>query len=422
LHELKILRKQRIIYGCKEEIVMRGLLEGTRVVELGMYVQGPVAGMMLAALGAEVVKIESPKTGDDIRGIPYAYGIKVIRPDGRNISWENFNCNKKSVTLDLHKEEGREVLYRLIRKSDVFITNLLPRGLTKLGCSYEALKEYNPKLIYGYAGGFGARGPGSVIPSQDVAGMARSGFMFNTPAADGSPLYYTGALCDIYSATMLCFGILAALINRDKAGKSQRVDVSLLSSMMWFQYQSIAFEANLGQPVPPFDRTKALNPLWNIYKCQDDQWIVLGIFHPDKAWPDFCEVVEREDLRLNPLFKTAESFAQHCEEIIRMLDGIFATKPYEEWAKALQKKGVIFTKINRIADLFTDPDVIANDYLVEFDNKLKFARFPFQLEGVQIPFQKQGAPELGRHTDEILTGICGCSPQEVEVLRAKGVL
>jgi crotonobetainyl-CoA:carnitine CoA-transferase CaiB-like acyl-CoA transferase len=401
---------------------MAGVLEGTRIVELAVYVQCPVAGMMLADLGAEVIKIESPKTGDAIRGIPYAYGIKVIRPDGRNISWENFNCNKKSITLDLHKEEAREVFYRLIQKSDVFITNLLPRGLTKLGCSYEELKKRNPKLIFGYAGGFGARGPGGGMPSQDVAGMARSGFMFNAPAADGSPVYYTGALCDIYSATMLSFGVLAALINRDKVGKSQRVDVSLLSSMMWLQYQSIALEANLGQPVPPFDRTKALNPLWNIYKCQDGQWIVLGIFHPDKVWADFCEAVEREDLRQNPLFKTEESVAQHCEEIVRMLDGIFTTKPYEEWAKSLQKKGFIYTKINRIADLFTDPDVIANDYMVEFDNKLKLVRFPFQLEGVQIPLHTQGAPELGKNTDEILTGICGCSPQEVEVLRSKGAL
>jgi crotonobetainyl-CoA:carnitine CoA-transferase CaiB-like acyl-CoA transferase len=401
---------------------MQGLLEGTRVVELGVYVQGPFAGMMLAALGAEVIKIESPVTGDAIRGIPYAYGIKVLRPDGRNISWENFNCNKKSITLDLHKEEAREVLYRLIRKSDVFITNLLPRGLSKLGCSYEALKEINPKLIYGYAGGFGTKGPGSGTPSQDVAGMARSGFMFNAPAADGSPVYYTGALCDIYSATMLCFGILAALINRYKSGKSQRVDVSLLASMMWFQYQSVALEANLGQSVPPFDRTKALNPLWNIYRCQDDQWIVLGIFHPDKVWPDFCEAVEREDLRLNPLFQTEESIAQNCREIIRLLDGIFAARPYKEWANSLEKKGFIFTKISRISDLFTDPDVIANDYMVEFENSLKFVRFPFQMEGVQIPFNRQGAPALGSHTEQILTEICGYSPQEIEAFREKGAL
>src|SRR5229473_8567053 len=289
-------------------------LHGIRVIDLTIWVQGPTASMVLADLGAEVIKVEKPGQGDFSRGVQSLFGRPQFLPDGRNLMYEVANRNKKSISVDLRRSEGQQVLYRLAKQSDVLVTNLHPSALREFKVDRETMLEINPQLIYAHATGFGPRGPHAEDPCQDTVGMARSGIMFNTPAADGSPVYLTGALSDILSGTMLGFGVLAALLARERSGVSQAVWSSQLSAMMWMQYYNVAQYANMGADFEPYDRATVANQLMNLYRCADGQWIACGLFVTQRFWPEFCAVMGLTEREHDPRFASDEKRAAHRKE------------------------------------------------------------------------------------------------------------
>ena len=395
-------------------------LEGIRVIDLTIWVQGPLASMMLADLGAEVIKVEKPGQGDFSRGVQSLFGKPQFLPDGRNLMFEIANRNKKAIGIDLRSPEGQQVFYRLVERCDALVTNLHPSALREFRVDRETLLTVNPQLIYAHATGFGPQGPHAEDPCQDTVGMARSGFMFNTPTTDGSPTYPTGALSDILSGTMLGFGVLAALLARERLGVAQAVWSSQLSAMMWLQYYNVAQYVNMGVDFDPYDRTNVTNPLMNLYRCADGQWIACGLFVTQRFWPEFCAVMGLTEREHDPRFASDEKRATHRKELITLLDQAFATQPRVHWERLFREKGFWFSVVNRISDLPIDPQVTANEYLVELDTGLKTVAFPFTLEKTPVPLKK-GAPGFSQHTDEILQHVCGYTMEEIIALKAKEV-
>lgn len=395
-------------------------LAGIRVLDLTIWYQGPIGTMLLADLGAEVIKLEKPVMGDFTRGARRLWGADFILPEGKSLMWEALNRNKKSVTLDLRHPKGKEALHRIIEKCDVFASNMNARTLSKFGADRETLLTHKPDLIYGHGTAFGGKGPDAEAPGQDTAGMARSGIMMCSVPPDGEPFYTLGAISDILSGTMLAFGIITALLGRERLGVSAGVSASQLGSLLWVQQMTIGLYATLGRELAPYDRKKPSSPLLNVYKCQDGQWLALGLYVTDRWWHSFCEVMGIQELEQDPKFHTEIERIQHSEELTQILDKIFLKRPREQWMNLFKERGFWFSIVNRIPDLPKDPQVIANEYIVDFPGNLKLINRPFELSETQIP--RQRAPELGADTFQVLTEIGEYTPEEVATLAAEGVI
>lgn len=395
-------------------------LEGVRVADLSIWLQGPLASAILGHLGAEVIKIEKPGLGDFARGCKRMFKEPLILPDGRNLLWETGNPNKKGIAIDLQQLRGREVFYRLIQKCEVMVTNLSPRALRQLGADKETVVKRNPGLIYAQATGFGHRGPHAEDPCQDTAGMARAGFLFSNPTPEGEPTYPPGALSDVMSATMLAFGVVTALLGKERMGRASAVFASQVSSMMWLGLFPIALYTNIGREYGPFERTDVGNPLMNIYRCGDGKWFALGLFMSDRWWHDLCGVMDLRHLEHDPRFATEDDRAEYRKELIVLLDRAFASQPRAEWERRFREKGLWCSVVNRYSDLASDPQVQANEYLITLDNGIKATALPFELDGVAP--RRRGAPELGQQTEDVLREVCGYSGEEILALKTEGVV
>lgn len=399
-------------------------LEGIRVIDWTIWQQGPVASVMLADLGAEVIKIEQRESGDPGRGILKMSGIDLS--DRPNFYFEANNRNKLGMAIDLKKPEGREIVYRLVEKSDVFVQNFRLGVAERLGLGYEDLAQRNPRLIYASATGYGPRGPEAEDPSFDQMGLARSGFMYAVGEPDMPPLQVAGGIADQMGAIMLAYGVLAALFARERFGVGQKVDASHLGSMMWLQGLSVSSRTMMGFAIPRMPRKYAANPLWNHYRCKDGLWICLGMLQPDRYWADFVRVLGHPELAHDPRFADLRARAAHAAEAVEILDNIFATRPRAEWVEILRKGGdFIFTVVNSVDDLPDDPQVVANDYVVPFEHPrfgpTKVVGLPVQLSAtpgtIRLP-----APEFGQHTEQILVDLLGYSWEEVAALKEREVI
>src|SRR4030095_9539445 len=274
---------------------------------------------------------------------------------GPNFYFEANNRHKKSLTVDLKKPQALEIIYKLAAKSDVFVQSLRKGVADKLGIGYEALKKHNPKLIYASATGYGPFGPDSAEPSFDYMGLARSGVITSAGEPDMDPLAITGGIADQMGAIMMSYGILAALIARDKYGVGQQVDCSHLGSMTALQGLNVSCKAILGKEFKRMPRAAAPSPLWNHYVCGDGKWICLAMAQQDRYWPAFCEVLGIEQVLKDARFETMAKRAENAKDLVPILDKAFATKPRDYWMKALKEGGdFIYTVVNSIDDLMRD--------------------------------------------------------------------
>ena len=398
-------------------------LEGIRVIDWTIWQQGPVATMMLGDLGAEIIKLEERVGGDPGRGVMQIAGAKT---GARNYYFEANNRHKKSVTLDLKKPEAKEIVYKLIEKSDVFVQNYRKGVAARLGLDYATLSKYNPKLIYASATGYGPQGPDSEEPSFDYMGLARSGIMTAAGEPDMEPMNVTGGIADQMGAIMLAHGITVALLARERLGVGQEVDTSHLGSMMALQGLNLACRLTLGKEFKRFYRTKAVNPLWNHYKCADDKWICLAMPQADRYWSDFCKTLGIPELGKDPRYENMKVRGRNSEEIIAIVDKIFASKPRDEWMSILKEGGdFIYTFVNNITDLPDDPQMHVNDYIVDYEHptwgESQIVGSPLILSKTPAD-PRAPAPEFGEHTEQVLVEILGYSWEEVEKLRESEVL
>ena len=401
-------------------------LEGCRVLEWTVYQQGPVAGLMLADLGAEVIKMEPPGQGDFSRVVGGWMGLPTALPGGKSFYYEVYNYNKKGIALDLKKPQAREVVYRLVERSDVFLTNFRPGVAQRLGLDYETLARHNPRLIYAQATGYGRQGPHASRPAVDPTIAARSGITASLTPRGMDPHYPALALVDQAGAMTLAYSVLAALLAREKTGKGLQVDCSLFSSALWLEALHVNTHLLLGRDLSRFDRERAVNPLANYYRCADGRWLYLWLGESQRFWPAFCHALGLEHLEKDPRFDNPKKRAQHHKELIALLDQTFAQKPLEAWLKVLaQHPDFVFDAVQPPSQLAQDPQVVANQFIQSFTHptlgEIKLVAPPLKFNGDGLPVRCP-APELGQHTEEVLKGLCGYTADEVAALRQAGVL
>ena len=401
---------------------MGGPLEGIKVIDLTFWQQGPVASLMLGDMGADIIKIENPKTGGDPgRGILATIGVEIDQPGtGLNYFFEAYNRNKRSLSADLSQEQGKEIIYRLIKNSDVFVTNFMPNTLKKLKMDYETLSQYNPGLIYGLATGYGLKGPDKDRPSFDIIAQARSGVMSTIGDPDGPP-HFGGmgiGAADQIGGIMLAYGIVTALLARERKGFGQMVSASLIGSIP--ALQSVLLYSYLFTGQVPKKLKRSRNPLANTYQTKDGEYICLSMFQTDPFWPELCKAVGTEGLENDPRFNTHERrTAENGPELTGILDVIFATEDAETWLKRLDGHDLIYTVLHDFSDMVKDPQFLENEYIVDFDHP---SAGRVKIQGIPIQFSKTPgeiksmAPEFGQHTEEVLLEI-GYNWEEITELK-----
>ena len=296
----------------------------------------------------------------------------------------------------------------------------------RLGLGYQELSARNPKIIYANSTGYGPYGPDSGEPSFDYLAQARSGTMNIASVDTAEPIYLNGGVADQMGAIMLAYGVMTALVARERYGVGQEVNASHLGSMIALQGLNVSMRTIMGKEFPRNTRDDAFNPLWNHYKCADGLWICLGMLQTDRYWKDFCVTLGIPELIGDPRFDSIKSRGKNHRELVAMLDKVFLTRPRAEWMKALKEGGdFIYTIVNTINDLPDDPQVIANQYIVDYEHET-FGKT--QLVGVPViltktPGNPRGrAPELGENTEILLTDMLGYSWEDVAKLREDGAI
>jgi crotonobetainyl-CoA:carnitine CoA-transferase CaiB-like acyl-CoA transferase len=395
-------------------------LEGTRVLEWCIWQAGPGAGMMLGDLGADVIKIEDRVTGDPSRGLEQGYGLDYAVP--RAAYYEVNNRNKRGITLDLGLPKAREIVYELVGKSDAFITNFRSSVAARYGMDYETLSRHNPRLVYGLITGYGSKGPEADVRSFDGIGQARSGIM--TQLDEDQPYYINSVIGDAAAAMMCAYGVLAALHARERHGVGQKVETSILSSLLFQQWAALGIKFIGGFPAGPRPRHRPLNPLINLYRCGDGRWITLHMAEADRFWPNMCRALDIESRQNDPRFASIEKRRQN-EELVALFDEIFATKSLDEWIGILRENDCVCDRINTLDDLPTDPQIVANDYLPEFDHptygKTRYPPIPVEFSRTPGAL-RMPAPEFGQHTEEVLQDLLGYTWEQITELRAEQVI
>src|SRR4030042_846075 len=399
---------------------MAAILEGIRVLDWTIFQQGPVASMILGDMGADVIKREERIGGDVGRGMIRVAGAMIGGKEvQRNPYFEAGNRNKRSLTVDLRKDKGKEIIYKLVEKTDVFVQNFRMGVAERIGMDYGTLAKYNPRLIYAHGSGWGPRGPDKDEPSADYTGVARSGLMEIAGEPGMDPVPIQGGIGDQTGAVMTAFGIVAALLVRERTGMGQKVDASILGGLTFLLGHPVCFctMANLwGMKI---GRKTAGNPLWNHYKCSDGKWIALAHLSPDKFWPIVCRSMGLKALEKDPRFDSMDNRTKNCVELIAIFDRTFARKTKKEWEEIFKKDGVIYAAVNNLKDLTEDPQVLANDYVTEFEHpvlgRMKTIGFPIIFEKTPMSIRRE-APEFGQHTEEILTEILSYTWEDIAKL------
>lgn len=392
---------------------MPGPLAGVRVVEITMFQQGPVAGTKLADLGADVIKVET-KEGDPGRGFMRLIGA-TVGLKGNNFYFESNNRNKRSISLNLKSEAGKEAFLKLIDTADVFLNNMSIDAPIKLGLGPDDLMKRNPRLIYAQSSGWGRKGPDAGALSFDYTGIARTGYMMCAGEKGSPPSSMLPGMGDQIGGLMLAWAVTAALYAREKTGRGQLVDTSLMGSVIALTGLMLDAPAMLGQEYPRDIRSQAGNPMYNHYRCRDDKWIAVAHLQPDRYWPIFSKAMEIGELEQDPRFNTMEARGKNCTELIRILDGKFATRNRDEWMDLLNKAGCICTPVQSLTEVTRDPQALANDYIIDVDHpewgKTRQVGFPWDFSDTPASWRRP-APKLGEHTDEILQEI-GCNGEEI---------
>jgi len=338
-----------------------------------------------------------------------------------------YNSDKRGITLNLKKKKGHEVLMRLVKASDVFLTNMHYKTLRKMKLDYEVMAEENPKIIYARANGFGFKGPDADILSMDVLGQARAGNMSLLSFPGEEPTYATGGICDQAGAFILAFGVVTALYIREHTGIGQMVETSQLGAMIKLLELPITGYCMAGHPWTNTKRRENKNPLWNWYKCKDERWIVFAHLQSDPYWKDFATLLGLEDLIDDNRFKEHMDREQHFEELTDIVEKAIEQRTSEEWLSALNDyPRISYTFVNNIQDLPSDPQVLANEYLVEVDHPLagrvKMVGSPLQFSKSPVKHFRFMAPELGQNTEQVLLEVGKFTWDEITQLREDGVI
>ena len=398
-------------------------LEGIRVIDLTVWFQGPVAAQHLADFGAEVIHIERPQGGDLGRGVRT---IKALPVGDWNQYFLVINRNKKSMAVDLNSPAGREILRRLVEKSDVFLSNLSDENLAKWQLTYDGLREVNPRLIYALASGYGPYGQ-ITKPSFDMTVQALTGLMSRLGEPGQPPIYLGMGSGDAIGGLMAALGVLLALYQRKRTGKGQYINGSLYGAQLFLAAPTL--QAYLATGSERFSRQQsrksAPNPLWNTYPTKD-RWVFLCLPNEDENWSRLCRSLDDPELAADPPFESADGRREHASELIECLDQALGRRTAEEWMERWRPLGIVASPINNLADLAQDPQAWENEYLLEthceeVQRNVTIRGLPIGLSKTPGAVESLG-PELGQHTEELLVDTLGYSWEQIGELKAQGVI
>jgi len=393
---------------------MSGPLTGCRVIELSHIMAGPVCGLMLADMGADVIKVEKA-TGDDTR--------RSVPPDinGESAAYMMMNRNKRGIVIDLKSEGGKEVLLKLIKDADVLIENYRAGTMEKLGLGYETLKKENPGLIYVEISGFGRTGPYAERGGFDLIAQGMSGLMSITGEGPGRPPVKVGApVSDITAGIIAAMGVCAAYANKLKTGEGQKVDTSLFEAAIVQTYwqSAIAFATN--QSPSAMGSAHPLNAPYQA--CQtSDGWINIGAANQNN-WEKLADLIDEPELLTDPRFTNNSDRMAHRLELETKLNSVLSTKTTKEWLEIFEKGGLPSGPVLSIMDMHKDPQTIAREMVPEVDHPVAGK---MQTIGLPVKFSQtpggvnSAAPLLGQHTLEVLLE-AGYSNQEAEQLLNSG--
>jgi len=395
---------------------MAGPLEGIRVLDFTIAQQGPYATLLMADMGAEVIKVEQPGRGEIGRL------LGMDRKRGFSAYFLAINRGKKSLTLDLKSEKGREVALRLARDCDVVVHNFRPGVMERLGLGYEAFQQVNPRIIYAGASAFGTKGRLGRKPGNDILAQAMSGLM-TTTGVDDVPMPTGVAIADHVGAVTLALGILVALLSRERTGAGQKVEVSLLGSMLAAQSWELTHYLLTGEKQPKAGRGNPhLTLLWYTYRTADGYMAIGGVY-PEK-WPDFCRAIGWPELETDERFAGVGGRIRGRDELNRLLDEHFSTRGTAEWLQLLEAADIFCAPVYDYGQVSEEPQAFDNGYLVRTQHprlgEITVVTSPIQFS--ETPASAAAAEAiLGEHTSEVLEGF-GYSADEIERLRQEGIV
>lgn len=390
-------------------------LEGIQVLDLTRILSGPLATMILADLGADVIKVENTGSGDDAR----QWGPPFHGDDAAYFM--SANRNKRAISVDLKTDAGKEIVLRLADRADVVAENFRPGTAARLGLSYEDLAARNPGLVYASISGYGQTGPDAALPGYDAIAQARSGMMSITGEADGPPTRPGVASADIGAGMWAAIGILAALRARSITGRGQHVDVALLDGQVsWLTYVASGYFAT--GAVPP--RFGSAHPMIVPYQAfaTRDGYIMIAIGN-DRLWRRFADAVGRADLGSDPRYATNPGRVRHRGELVAELSLTLRERESADWSKLLACAGIPAAPVATVADALADPQVLARDMIARFDHPsgpVSTVGSPVRLSDTPVAYRLP-PPVLGQHTDVILTEL-GYAETNIEHMRAMGVI
>lgn len=392
-----------------------GALSDIKVLDLTRVLAGPYATMVLADLGAEIIKIEQPEKGDDSR----AYGPYK---NGESAYFMSLNRNKESITLNLKTPEGKEILKELVKKVDVLVENFRPGTMEKLGLGYEVLKEMNSRLIYASSTGYGQTGPYSQRPAYDAVVQAMGGIMSITGQADGVPTRVGTSIGDIAAGLFCAIGILAALQERARSGLGQMVDVAMLDCQVAILENAISRYEFTGEiPRPIGNRHPSIVPFETFNTLSDPIMVAAG---NDRLWATLCELMELE-IACDPRYATNPQRNEHYAELRPILAEKFMTKTAEEWQPMFDKAGIPSGPINTVDKVVKNEQVVAREMILEVEHPVAGTT---RVPGIPIKLSRtpgeirMAAPVLGADTEKLLNQYLGLTSDQVAELREKQVI
>jgi crotonobetainyl-CoA:carnitine CoA-transferase CaiB-like acyl-CoA transferase len=368
------------------------VLQGLKVIEQGTFITGPAAGMLLGDLGADVVKVEQPKTGDPFR----AFKNGLYSPH-----YQTYNRNKRSIELDTTQAGDLEMLDALIADADVYIQNFRPGVAEKLNVGAERLQRLNPKLVYCAISGFGSSGPAANRPAYDTVAQAASGFL-NLLINPQNPRVVGPAIADALTGFYATYGVLGALFERQRSGIGRKVEVSMLEAMAHFNLDAFTHFFQAGEVMGPYSRPSVSQSY--VLRCQDDKWIALHMSSPEKFWRGLAAAIERPRMLEDPRFSTREARIENQEALIELLGERFATQPREQWCRRLEREDVPHAPMYDTSEALQDPQAQHLELMASALHPqmglFRTVRSPVSFDG-QRSLVVRPPPTLGEHNDEI---------------------
>lgn len=383
-------------------------LEGVKVIDMSQVAAVPMCARHLADFGADVIHVEHPVKGDFWRTLQtgQATANNFAKSDIPYL-WENYNRNKRGVTVDVSQESGQSIIYRMVEQADVFLTNMRPFELEKYRLEYDVLSQINSRLIYGSLTGYGKKGPEKNEPGYDgIAFWTRAGIAHRLASYGNPPPEISPAFGDNLSGLALFAGIMTALFIRERTGIGQEVDLSLYNMGVYQLTADIAGSLITGLDCESWkrkSREEAPNALALRYQTKDGRWLRFAMNQPDRYWSKFCQAIERPDLEHDPRFASFEPRIKNHIELIHILDEVMLTRTLNEWKTRLS--GIPFDPLQNLTEVTGDPQARANDFFIPFDHpkygRMEVINNPIKLSQTQVTI-RMPAPEFGQHTEEVL--------------------